>query len=377
MSSAHSSTGWDCSRDGVGIVSVMPSLSGPVLVVGAGLIGTSVGLALSRRGIQVHLRDNTPTTAHIAASRGAGFDSEPTRPPELVVVATPPDLLGMQVAEATREFPTAVVTDTCSVKTRVLADARSAGAVLDRYVGGHPLAGSERSGPLAAAADLFEGRSWAITPHEDSRPDAVETVAGLVDACGGLVVRLDAGEHDAAVARTSHLPHVMAAVVAASLRGVPGQHLALSGQGLRDVTRIAAGEPGLWRQILGANAAPVAALLRRVHADLGDLADALEAGDTAPVEELLKAGVAGTVAIPGKHGGPPLELTPVTVAIPDRPGSLAELFAVAGEAGVNIEDLRIDHDPARAYGLVEIDVAPDHADVLAAALRARGWTVHR
>ncbi|MGH3472786.1 MAG: prephenate dehydrogenase, partial [Nocardioidaceae bacterium] len=131
------------------------------------------------------------------------------------------------------------------------------------------------------------------------------------------------------------------------------------------------------RQIVAANAAALTTLLAQVRGDLDAMLTALASGDESTVERLLKAGVAGTEAIPGKHGGPSMDLVALTVAVPDRPGALAHLFAVADQAGVNIEDMRIDHDPARAYGLVELDVSESAAEALLAVLHAQGWVAHR
>jgi prephenate dehydrogenase len=346
-------------------------------VVGTGLIGTSIGLALARLGTPTYLRDADATTAHIAASRGAGFEGPLPGPPELVVVATPPQTLGTEIAAALAEFPDATVTDVGSVKTRPLLELRERGVAISRYVGSHPMAGSERSGPLAAAADLFDGRAWAVAVRDDCAPAAAATVLAMVEACRAVAVPMGSDEHDLAVARISHLPHVAAALVASQLADAPPEHLALSGPGVRDVTRIAAGDPRLWRQILAGNTEAVSGLLRRLRADIDDMIDSLATGDGARVEKLLEAGVAGTTAIPGKHGGPSLQLTAVTVAIPDEPGALARLFADAGAAGVNVEDVRIDHDPGRAFGLVELDVAAAAAPGLVEALTTRGWAAHR
>lgn len=366
-------------------------LDGPVLVVGAGLIGTSVALALRRAGLPVSVQDVDPVNAAVAASRlgrpGAGPPPTPAAPdvaerpaqPALVVVATPPDQLAASIADALRGYPAAVVTDVGSVKVAPLAQLMTARLEdqLPRYVGGHPMAGSERSGPLAAASDLFDGRTWAVTPHDTSSPPAVSTVEALATACGALVVHLTPVEHDQAVARISHLPHLMAALTAGLLRDAPPAHLALSGQGVRDVTRIAGGDPRLWRQIVGANAGALHGLLIDVRQGVDGLLAALAAGDDATVEAVLLRGAAGAAAVPGKHGGPTVDLVAVTVAIPDRPGALAQLFSDVGSSGVNIEDVRIDHDPARAFGLVEIDVAEPAGDGLVEALRAVGWAAHR
>ena len=294
-------------------------------------------MALARRGVAVHLEDVDPLNVAVASSRFGGSPRSAEHP-ALVVVATPPDHLAGAIGAALRSYPAAVVTDVGSVKQGPLAALRAAGdettRELPRYVGSHPMAGSERSGPLAAAADLFDGRTWAVTPHELSLASAVSAVESLVAACGAVVVPLTPAEHDLAVARTSHLPHLMAALTAGRLHDAPPDHLALSGQGVRDVTRIAAGDPQLWRQILSANAETLGGLLREASRDLAGLIDALDSGDLTALDAVLAAGVTGAAAIPGKHGGPPVDLVAVTVAIPDRPGALAELFQEVGHPRV-------------------------------------------
>lgn len=248
----------------------------PVLIVGSGLIGASVGLALRRRGLAVHLHDTDPAVARVAASLGAGTDAALPSEPRLVIVAVPPQHLGNAVAEALTRWGSATVTDVGSVKVAPLRQAARHRSQLDRYVGSHPMAGSERSGPWAAAADLFEGRAWAVVPHEQSSLAAIGMVEEMAVACGAYVVRITPHEHDVAVARVSHLPHVLAALAAARLTDAPKAELALSGQGLRDVTRVASGDPSLWSQILAANPGPVMQLLEEVRADLDRLLGALE-----------------------------------------------------------------------------------------------------
>ena len=352
-------------------------LEGPVVVVGAGLLGTSIALALRRGGVDVALRDVSAENLRIATGLGATNVDAATTEPQLVVVAVPPDHLAEQVAEALATT-SAVVTDVGSVKAAPLAAVRRLAAEhLPRYVGSHPMAGSERSGPLAATGALFDGRPWAVTPHDASTPEVVDVVMDLARLCGATPVTFSPEEHDEAVARTSHLPHLLAAVVAGRLTDAPRGHLALSGQGVRDVTRIAAGDPALWQQIITANTVALTGLLREVRDDVDALLMALGDGDRDGLVAVLDRGVAGTTVIPGKHGGPSRAETTVFVAVPDHPGELARLLAEAGDVGVNIEDLRIDHDPAREFGLVELDVAAAQADHLLASLQERGWTAHR
>jgi prephenate dehydrogenase len=356
----------------------LPALTGPVEVVGAGLIGTSIALVCSRLGIEVVLRDTAEENVRTAHGLGAGRAARPEDRPQLVVVAVPPAVVGDVIVDALARTD-AVVTDVGSVKAAPSEEvARRVGPDdLGRYVGSHPMAGSERSGPLAASAALFDGRPWAVTPHAGSHPDAVRLVESLVLECGATPLVMEPGEHDRAVARISHLPHLAAVLVAGRLAAAPAEHLALSGQGVRDVTRVAASDPVLWQQILEANSAAVLDLLAEVRADLDALMAAVGSDAGPDLVEILTRGNAGTAAIPGKHGGPARPTRSVFVAVPDHPGELARLFGDAGEIGVNIEDVHIDHDPGRPVGLTELVVERGSADRLLAALESRGWTTHR
>jgi prephenate dehydrogenase len=356
----------------------MTDLIGPVEVVGTGLLGTSIGLALRRAGIEVYLADESADHLRTASGLGAGRPATSGDQPQLVVVAVPPDHLGpviRRALELTAAYG-AVVTDVGSVKSEPLAAVADVAGV-ERYVGGHPMAGSERSGPLAASAALFDGRPWAVTPHETSGAEAVELVEALARLCGAVPVRMSPVEHDRAVARTSHLPHLLAALVAGRLADAPTDHLALSGQGVRDVTRVAAGDPALYGQIVAANSAAVLDLLTEVRDRLDAMIGAVEAADRDALRAVLEEGVAGTLAIPGKHGGPTRPTRSVFVSVPDHPGALARLFADAGASEVNIEDVHIDHDPGRPVGLVELLVEEGRAEHLLASLESRGWVTHR
>ncbi|HET6939608.1 MAG TPA: prephenate dehydrogenase [Nocardioides sp.] len=353
----------------------MSELTGPVEIVGTGLLGTSIGLALRRAGIDVLLADESPDHLRTASGLGAGRPAGPEEQPQLVVVAVPPDHLGAVIRRAL-ETTDAVVTDVGSVKSGPLAAVADVAGV-ERYVGGHPMAGSERSGPLAASAALFDGRPWAVTPHDGSRPEAVELVEALVRVCGGVPVRMSPVEHDRAVARTSHIPHLLAALAAGRLAEAPTDHLALTGQGVRDVTRVAAGDPVLYGQIVSANSEAVLDLLGEVRDRLDAIIDAVGAEDRDALQAVLQEGVAGTLAIPGKHGGPTRPTRSVFVSVPDHPGELARLFADAGASEVNIEDVHIDHDPGRPVGLVELVVDEERAEHLLASLESRGWVTHR
>lgn len=346
----------------------------PALIIGAGLVGASVGCALVRSGVTVHLKDAVPSHARVAASRGAGT-VEAAEPGEvrLVVVAVPPAALPDVIAGALADYPLATVTDVGSVKGTILADLRRRELDLSRYVGSHPMAGSQHVGPLTAHADLFVDRTWVITPHDTSAAHAVLDVQDLAARTGARRVTMGAAHHDEAVAQVSHVPHLMSVLMAGSLTRVPGEHLRLAGQGLRDVTRIAGSDPKLWQQIITANRAAVRHELTAIQVDLARLVDALDDPDR--VMTVLRRGRQGTKALPGKHGLAPISYAQVVVEIPDAPGALARLFRDIEAAGVNVEDLSIDHDLDREIGYLAVQVAPERVEGLESAMLAAGWNL--
>jgi prephenate dehydrogenase len=345
-----------------------------IQVVGAGLIGTSIALGLRERGLTVFVDDVEPDHVRVAVDRGAG-ESGQAAEPDVVIIAVPPAEVPDAVDSALGTWPDAVVTDVASVKSDVAA-AVSGRAGADRYVGSHPMAGRERSGPVAASARLFEGLPWVLVPLPESRGEAVAAVRWIAEALGAAPRVMDALTHDRAVALVSHVPQVLSVLAAARLRGAPADHVALAGPGLRDVTRIAGSDPALWVDILGRNAAEVLAVLLAVRDDLTTAIDAL-ANEPGSIASILEAGREGTRSIPGKHGDQAVAWAPVYVVVADRPRELERVVADAGESGVNIEDLRIQHELGRPAGVVEIYVLPEHADTLVTSLVARGWPAYR
>jgi len=345
-----------------------------VQVVGAGLIGTSVALGLRERGLEVFVDDVDPEHVRVAVDRGAGQAGHAANP-DVVVVAVPPADVPEAVERALSQWPDAVVTDVASVKSDVAASV-SGRSGSDRYVGSHPMSGRERSGPVAASARLFEGAPWVVVPLAETRPQAVDAVQWIAEALGAAPRVMDALTHDRAVALVSHVPQVLSVLAAARLQNAPPEHVSLAGPGLRDVTRIAGSDPGLWADILSRNAAEVLAVLLAVRDDLGDVIDALT-NEPGAVAKVLEAGRTGTAAIPGKHGDQAVEWAPVYVVVADRPRELERVVTDAGQSGVNIEDLRIQHELGRPAGVVEIYVLPEHADTLVTSLVARGWPAYR
>ena len=373
------------------------STCGPVLIIGTGLLGTSLALALRTADVEVQLSDTSPTSLALARDMGAGTPHDKHSPePQIVVVATPPDVTADVVVAQLTAHPHAVVTDVASVKERVVAEVRArAGAEARRYVGSHPMAGRERSGAGSADSDLFAGRPWVVV-GQDSDPEAELAIRNLAVDVGATPVRMGASEHDAAVAAVSHMPQLIASLVAARLEELGESALALSGQGLRDVTRIAASDPRLWSAIVVGNAGPVADLLRRISDDLSALITGIEAAAcdpggpeyTAPgaastiapgavgaVTDVMTRGNAGRARIPGKHGGAPRRYAEVQVLVPDAAGELGRLFSDVGAAGVNIEDFSLEHSAGQSAGIALISVLPAAAQGLEEALDAKGWRV--
>jgi prephenate dehydrogenase len=362
------------------------------VVIGTGLIGTSVALALRNRGVTVWLADADPAAAQLAADIGAGCplpeDGPAGGPADVAVLAVPPPAIAEELRSAQRRALAHCYTDVASVKQLPLAHARELGCDLASYVPGHPLSGRERSGPAAARADLFLGRPWVICTLPENDASAVSVVTSLARTCGGQPVEASVAEHDQWVALVSHAPHVVAVAMAARLADAPVGALALAGQGVRDVTRIAAGDTAMWSQILAANAGPAGRVLRDVAADLSRAADALDglgvaageqsrAAEVAEITGLLDRGRTGVSRIPGKRGGPARGFATVQVVIPDQPGELARLFQAAGRAGINIEDIGIEHSPGLPVGVAELWVKPEVATRLTSVLAAAGWPVRR
>jgi prephenate dehydrogenase len=357
------------------------------LVIGTGLIGTSAALALSQRGVTVHLADPDPEQARTAAALGAGTDEAPDGPVDLVIVAAPPAHVADVLTDAIRSGAGRGYLDVASVKGGPRRELEARGLDLSAYIGSHPMSGREKSGPLAATADLFEGRPWVLTPTRDTDTEVLNLALELVSYCRAVPVVMDADAHDRAVALVSHMPHLVSSLVAARLEHAEESAVRLCGQGIRDVTRIAASDPRMWIDILSANPAPVADLLTDVAADLEETVRALRALQSSDdherregaggIEDVLRRGNAGQVRVPGKHGSAPRAYEVVAVLIDDQPGQLARIFADAGLAGVNIEDVRIEHATGQQAGLVQLMVEPKAASVLSAALRERGWALRQ
>jgi prephenate dehydrogenase len=364
-----------------------------VLVVGCGLIGASVGMALQQAGWDVVLDDEAPAVVGEAVRRGAGRPWERGETATTALIAVPPRLTAAVLTQYQRLDVAQTYTHVASVQAQVQHEVETLSPDPSAVVGGHPLAGRELSGPGAATADLFVGRPWAVCAGAGASTQARAQVAQLVSACGADVVELTAAAHDAAVALLSHLPQVASSALAAALaRAVDVTDdpslLRLAGPGVVDTTRLAASDPDLWVQILELNAREVAPVVTALADRLAVTAAALtslaaaptapeSARATAELRDLLRAGNSGRALLPVKRGARSEAFAPLRVTVPDQPGRLAALLTDAGAAGVNVEDVHVEHVPGRPTGVIELLVEVDEVARLAAELRQRGWAVPR
>jgi prephenate dehydrogenase len=353
-----------------------------VLVIGAGLIGTSIGLALRQRAIEVYLQDTAPGRLALAMELGAGVPARDGDVFDVVVLAIPPNAIAMELQRVQRLGLARTYTDVASAKAEPEREAELLGVDMVRYVGSHPVAGRERSGPAAAHADLFVGRPWVITSTTNAADDAIADVRALAEACGAVPVEMSADAHDAALATVSHLPHLVAALLAAQLTGSADETVGLGGTGLQDTTRVAAGDPDLWTQILAANAGHLASALgqfaddvQRTVVDLQRLAGG-DRSAAAALTTTLRQGAAGRARVPVKRGQPAAGFVTVPIVVRDAPGELAAVLRALGDAGINVEDVRVEHEPGRARGVVELDVREEAAAALIACMNDAGWEVY-
>ena len=342
-----------------------------IRIVGAGLIGTSIGLALRAAGAEVEFVD-IDKSAELLANDLVKSLNLPE--PELIIIATPPSAFkGVLERESTLNSRS-ILMDIGSVKVKPLLEVSALDGVLSRFCGTHPMAGREISGAASARADLFLDRDWIITPTDHTSEEAKAAALEVIAACGAQVVEMSAAEHDQRVALISHLPQTLSSLLASQLQGSNPEALALAGGGLRDTVRIAGSDPKLWGEILAANEEALMPLLLNLQNDLSQLISG--ASGPAKWEALIAAGQAGKAEIPGKHGGKSREYSFLPIVIDDRPGQLGSLFNACAKAEVNIEDLTLEHSPGQLTAVITLAIAPEDVSKLSEFLISDGWNVH-
>ncbi|MSO28489.1 MAG: prephenate dehydrogenase [Candidatus Planktophila sp.] len=346
-----------------------------IKIIGSGLIGTSIGLALASKGVSVEMADVDPKAAKLANDLMA---STPAANPEIVLYAGPGSGLKSAYESEFKINSDLKFIDIGSVKTKSLLEVSQSAAPTRQFLATHPMAGREIGGAQSARADLFQSRSWIYMPTDlegtPVDPDLVAAGLWMIETLGASPVAMSAQKHDRAVALVSHLPQVMASLLAAQLLGAESELLDLAGAGLRDTTRIAASSPALWDEILNSNSAELLPLLINLQSDLGAFITRL--GSSASVSDLIEAGNQGRSKIPGKHGGAAREYSLLPVVIEDKPGQLAALFDECAKAKVNVEDLTIEHSPGQFTGLITLALSAKDAQILQDHLTKSGWSVH-
>ena len=338
-------------------------------IIGTGLIGGSIGLGLRRLGWHVTGRDRDHERAERAVALGA-LDEVGTDPDaDVIFIATP---VGVVAEEALHLVSsTTVVTDVGSVKAAIVRAVDH-----PRFVGGHPMAGSEQEGVEGADADLFQGATWVLTPTDSTDPSAYARLQDVVTALGANVVAMPPERHDALVAVVSHVPHLTAAALMTMAAGRAEEHAALlrlAAGGFRDMTRIAAGHPGIWPDICAENRDAIVDALDELVTTLTSVRSTVASADRPALLSLLDAARTARINLPARAVARADEMAEMRVPVPDRPGVLAEVTTLAGELGVNIYDIEIAHSAEGDRGVLLIVIDSHDADLLRGAFLARGY----
>jgi prephenate dehydrogenase len=343
------------------------------LVVGTGLIGGSIALGLRRRGWHVSGLDADTERSAEALAQGVVDATGDDPDAEIVFVAVP----AAAVAGVARDLladparrSDAVVTDVAGVKTAIVAEADHA-----HFVGGHPMAGSEQIGLRGADPDLFEGAVWVLTPTAATDLASFDRLKGVVMSLGADVLVLSASDHDRLVAVVSHVPHLVAATLmnaASSGAQQDGALLRLAAGGFRDMTRVAAGHPGIWPDICAENARAIVDALDRLIGDLSAVRDEVAGHDRAALLETLESASAARRSLPARIARPD-HLAELRIPVADEPGVVAELTSLAADAGIGIYDIEIAHSAEGPRGVLILVVEDTDALALAAAVEERGY----
>lgn len=338
-------------------------------IIGLGLIGGSIGLALKEEGWEVIGRDSDPSRVNEAMRMGAITAESSMKDCEIVFVATPVGSIAESVHHAFREGANAV-TDVGSVKGSIVNQVND-----KRFIPGHPMAGSEQEGIRGARPDLFRGAAWVLTPPDGSDDDCFEIVQSCVIGLGADVVVIDPDSHDELVAIISHVPHL----AAGSLMRIADNHsqehrslLRLAAGGFRDMTRIAGGNTNIWPDICIDNADAILSVIDEVIGSLKETKSLISKQNKIALLEKLEQARTARINLP--TGVPEdIDLAIVRVPILDQPGELASLTRLATEIDVNIYDIEIAHSTEGQKGVVIMVIALEKSERLMGGLMANGY----
>ena len=350
--------------------------SGPrrrALVVGTGLIGGSIALGLRRRGWHVSGIDADENRVREALEQGVIDAAGDDREAEVVFVATP----ATAVADVARRLlhesgrhPDLVVTDVSGVKTAIVEESDH-----PRFIGGHPMAGSEQIGLHGADPELFEGAVWVLTPTAATDLGAFDRLKGVVMSLGADVLVLSPSDHDRLVAMVSHVPHLVAATLMNAASAGAEQDAALlrlAAGGFRDMTRVAAGHPGIWPDICAENATPIVEALDSLVSDLRAMRERVATRDRDALLGVLQKASAARRNLPARVVRPD-HLAELRIPVPDRAGVLAEITSLAADAGIGIYDIEIAHSAEGPRGVLILVVDAADAGTLTTAIEARSY----
>ncbi len=338
-------------------------------VIGLGLVGGSIALGLRRRGWRVHGEDATESTLDRAIEIGAIDSVGLVADAEITFVAVPVLAVADQVKRALAET-TGAVTDVGSVKAPVCAACDD-----PRFVGGHPMAGSELDGLDGADADMFHGAIWVVTPVERSEDLVLAAVSSVIRSLGAEVVALTPDKHDQVVAVVSHVPHLTAATLMQLASDRAEEHAALlrlAAGGFRDMTRIASGHPDIWLDICAENRPAIVMALDGLIGRLSEIRQVVDSADRDGLESTLSAARDARTNLPGRVAHPEA-LAEVRIPIPDRTGAAAEVFTLAADLGVNIANFEVVHMAEGNRGVAVVLVDAASSDVFRGGLIARGF----
>ena len=341
-------------------------------IIGTGLIGGSVGLALSALGWHVTGSDRDGDAVVAALARGAVHEAGTDPAAELVVIALPVGAVVDAARAALADHPDAVVTDVGSVKAHIVASVDD-----PRFVGGHPMAGSEQEGVAGSDPTMFRGAVWALTPTPTTDGDAYATLHSVISALGAEVVTLDAADHDQVVAMISHVPHLTAATLMRLASGRASEQaplLRMAAGGFRDMTRIAAGHPGIWPDICAENRTAIVTVLDDLITELGQVRETVARADRDQLLADLEGARVARLNLPTTATRPD-ELVELRVTVPDEPGQLAAVTTLATELSVNIYDIELAHSAEGPRGVMILVIDADAVDAITTGLEARGYRV--
>jgi prephenate dehydrogenase len=343
-----------------------------VRVIGAGLIGTSIALALKQAGCTLQMVDIDPVAQKLANKLVDGRELDVV---DVNIISA--DLANNKslILKALKDNKESIVIDIASVKSNLLQEIAKLSENRQNFVSSHPMAGREVGGGHSARADLFKGRAWIGIESDETSQKARESLEYIVKSCGATLYWFSDKEHDEIVARISHLPQVISSSLGNLINESSGSSLNLAGQGLRDVMRLAASDAHFWSQLLIENANSVSLNIKQMINKMQQLDSLIESGNQDGISKFLIKANDGFKKIPGKHGLSPRNYALLSVVINDEAGQLAKIFNECAEVQINIEDLSIEHSPGQLTGLITLSVAEKDSQKLSDHLSACGWDV--